>query len=494
MAATSIKKLLRIFWAISPAFAADATESLFDRSRVQDIRLSLSAEDWQSIRVQEDNVYYSGSFQWRDIKVSGVEIRQKGHATRNPYKPSLKIKFPKTDRPLGIKALELKSNVGDASQMKQTVTMAVFDRLGLPSQRGGYVRLWVNGEYIGVYQTVETINSDYLARVYPNDGKGGILYDFGPDPPYNFEYLGNDPTPYLYNFQLEEPDQADPTRLVEFIQAINQTPDNQFAATMDQFLDRDAFLTYYAIECYLGEADGLTGVWTTNNFYLYLSPKTKKFTFLVTDRDSDFYMIDEPLLARSSQNVLIRRALADPDLRNRFRKALLRVMAMAGGDRGWMQQLMVQQADVLRDMIYGDPNKRCDFEACTIDQYETQVAYMLAFAALRPFVAAQELPTIGEQPAQAPSIFETALTLHRGAPSVIAGERLANGAVEAGGVASSTLGGTRVWVNGFPAVLLSVSPGQILFLTPDSPGNLDGIVIVQTVNGFSNPLSVRIEE
>ena len=60
--------------------------------------------------------------------------------------------------------------------------MRLFARLGIPAPRETHMRLYVNDEYIGLYAIVESIDKQFLARVYGEIGEDtqndGYLYEF----------------------------------------------------------------------------------------------------------------------------------------------------------------------------------------------------------------------------------------------------------------------------------------------------------------------------
>ena len=53
--------------------------------------------------------------------------------------------------------------------MHETVTMKLFARLGIPAPREAHVRLYVNDQYAGLYAVVESIDKNFLARIFGID-------------------------------------------------------------------------------------------------------------------------------------------------------------------------------------------------------------------------------------------------------------------------------------------------------------------------------------
>jgi len=64
------------------------------------------------------------------------------------------------------------------------------------------------------------------------------------------------------------------------VQAINDTSDASFAASMEERLDVTRFLTHVAVENAIVEGDGIVGNQGLNNFYLYEYGAKNRFVFI----------------------------------------------------------------------------------------------------------------------------------------------------------------------------------------------------------------------
>ena len=118
----------------------------------------------------------------------------------------------------------LRNNVQDPSQLHERVGMALFARLGLPAPREAHARLYVNGDYAGLYSIVEAVDKVFLDRHFAQSN--GFLYEYDYDPedaPYRFEYRGPDPASYSpkpFRPVTHELD-PDPRPLAEMVRAIH---------------------------------------------------------------------------------------------------------------------------------------------------------------------------------------------------------------------------------------------------------------------------------
>ena len=105
--------------------------------------------------------------------------------SRSATKPGLRVDFDRyaADQTLlGLKSFVLDNLTQDPSGIHETVAMKLFARLGIPAPREAHVRLYVNDEYIGLYAVVESIDKQFLARVFGSIGEDtqndGYLYEF----------------------------------------------------------------------------------------------------------------------------------------------------------------------------------------------------------------------------------------------------------------------------------------------------------------------------
>ena len=166
--------------------------------------------------------------------------------------------------------------------LHERVTFALMRRLGIPAPRLAHARLFVNGEYMGLYTVVENIDEEYLRDRF--DDESGYLYeyDYGrTDLPYFFEYRGADPALYSPKpFQPEtHEDKPQADRIVAMIRTMNQASDLEFEVAIPQYLDLKTFVTELAAENYLAEEDGIVGDFGLNNFYLYRNSDSNLFRF-----------------------------------------------------------------------------------------------------------------------------------------------------------------------------------------------------------------------
>lgn len=267
---------------------------------------------------------------WRGVLVPNVGIRSRGRTTRNAAKPCLRIgfnRFVENQKFVGLSSLVLDNAWQDPSFVREAMAMSVYRKMGIPPPREAFAQIYVNDEYAGVFIIVEDVVKKSLERNY--DENDGWLYDYHWQSQYRFEYLG--PELERYGPDMFEPvtHDTDPdfAPLVDMIRTMNEASDEEFAARMAEYIDLKKFAAYLAVENFLAGWDGVLGIGGLNNFYLYQLKATRKFEFIPWDQDLTFQLNDMPVTSSIDTNVLARRMMQVPEVREAYLSALERLAA-----------------------------------------------------------------------------------------------------------------------------------------------------------------------
>jgi hypothetical protein len=177
----------------APAYA------IFDGTRVHDIQLAMSADDWQSIladsRGDDDR---HATLTYDGVVVDDVGVHPSGESSRFPGNPkmSVRVKFDAFSHGKfgGLSELKLKGQWDDASMMRDGVSKFVY-RAVIPTGQEAYGRVVVNGDLRGLYAVVETWNEESIQARFA--APLGPLYRIrglpGIDP---YKYLGGSASAY----------------------------------------------------------------------------------------------------------------------------------------------------------------------------------------------------------------------------------------------------------------------------------------------------------
>ena len=269
-----------------------AEAALFDSSTLHEIRLLMNARDLESLRAQYlENTYYPADLIWRDMRVRNVAIRSRGLATRSPTKLGLLVDFDRYvegQELLGQRSLVLDNLWLDASMMREHLAMTMFARMGQPAPRTSFARLYINDEYQGLYEIVETIDQPFLARALGDPS--GYLFEYHFVAPFYGTFLGDDLQSYKPYFEPRTRELESDSMLYgpirDLFREVNQADDPVWRERAGQYLDVSQFITHAAVENFLAENDGTLGFAGMANFYLYRSDGTSQHRLLPWDKDS----------------------------------------------------------------------------------------------------------------------------------------------------------------------------------------------------------------
>jgi spore coat protein CotH len=382
---------------------AQSPDEFFDDSVVHDIRLSLNSKDWAALKQNfRENIYYPATLKWRDVTVSNVGIRSRGLGSRSGTKPGLRVDMDKYNIDqtfLSLKSFVLDNLTQDPSMLRERLSMAFFRRLGLPAPREAHARLFINDQFAGVYALVETIDKGFLGRSFGADSKGGTendgyLFEYDYVKEYRFNYMGSNLDEYkIFQPKTHEKD-ADAKiygPIEDMIQAVNETPDAIFNREVSDYLDLGKVATHLAIENFLAEDDGILGYAGMNNFYMYRFEDSKRSQFIAWDKDNTFHSVDFGITTRVGDNVLARRALAEPQYKNAYLNTLLDAAASAmepdpeaAKDKseqdkeslpGWLEREVRRQYEQIRSLARTDT-----FKPYSNDEFEASIEGLLTFA------------------------------------------------------------------------------------------------------------------
>ena len=392
---------------LDPSHAyAQTTDDLFNPDVLQQIDLLINSRDWETLKTNfRENVYYPADLRWNGITVRNVGIRSRGVASRNSNKPGLRVDFNRYasgQRFLELASIVLDNLTPDPSGVRERVAMTVYSRMGLIVPREAHVRLYVNNAYAGLYAVVEPIDKSFLRRVFGQNAGGiendGYLFDYRWSSIWYFTYPGPNLDSYARLFEPITHERASASELygpIEgMLRAINQTPDADFASVVGQYLDLPLFMKHVALQAFLAEADGIIGYSGVANFYLYRFEDSLRSQFILWDEDQSFRSVDFSILQGHADNVLVRRAMAVPELRAVYFQTLLAAAVLAetpvqAGGRGWLEVEITRERDLIEESMRQDSLKPFGN-----DLFEAHIRGLVDFARQRPGLVRCEVAKI----------------------------------------------------------------------------------------------------
>lgn len=242
----------------------------------------------------ESDIEYSATFIFDNGNIRDtiypVGFRLRGNTSRYSQKKSFKIsfnRFTSGGKYYGVEKLNLNGEHNDPSVIRSKICWDIFRKMEIPASRSNHVRVYINGDYYGLYINVEHVDEEFIkTRFTYNDGNlYKCLY------PANLNYHGTDPEIYKFEagdrrvYELKTNKEADDyTDLAHFIDVLNNSATGSLPCDLDEVYNTYDYLKIIAADILTGNWDGY--IYNQNNFYLYHNTITDKFEFIPYDYDN----------------------------------------------------------------------------------------------------------------------------------------------------------------------------------------------------------------
>jgi spore coat protein CotH len=171
-------------------------------------------------------------------------------------------------------------NSSGSAPLNEAVALDLLGKADLATERASAVRFSANGGEAKVRLVIELPNDQWADATF---NKGGKLYKA--DSTGDYSYRGTNPDDYATAWE-QEGGKKDLTPLIEFLDFINNSTDEEFAAQLPNRLDVEAFARYLAFEDLINNFDDIAG--PGNNSYLYFDTNSDKFTVVAWDHNLAF--------------------------------------------------------------------------------------------------------------------------------------------------------------------------------------------------------------
>lgn len=357
---------------------ADLSNRLFNDNELNDVRLTIAPADWDSI-IQDTrgDEYRTAVLSWKEITIDQVAIRPSGSASRYPgnQKMSLRLDFNEFvpgRKFLGLGSLKL-DGLREGTLIRERFTYDVYRSRLRIVPRAVHCRLFVNGEYRGVYEIEERVSDGMVKRRY-NSAHEGNLYRIRVTRPEAFAYRGSNPAlytpePWERHSNETSSDHADVPR---FLDILNNRP-----ADLSTVCDLENLTDYLACEAAVISYDGvLRNEGLPHNFYVYDRPETDKMELIPWDLDQtwDVNQTDRSIWFNFETTALARVVRATPALNELYRKKIREIIATAT-----LPENLAKRIDFIyeqiKDAAHADPYKlRTNAEFDSYPAYFKEVA------------------------------------------------------------------------------------------------------------------------
>jgi hypothetical protein len=261
---------------------------LFSGDSVESFALTLPPSSVEGLRA-EPRQYQPGTLVWNGQTFERVGVRLKGRASFRPIdeKAAFKVKldeFVPGQRLLGLRRLTFNNMVQDPTWARERLAYRLYQAAGVPASRCASARVSLNGEPLGVYANVETLDDELVEDRF---GKPiGNLYDIS-----NAKLFIDLLPQNLPLFEREtHGDPADASDLPHLLQVMGG-PEGAFLEDDARVVDLDELLRVAAVQAVLADWDGFFAA--TNNYEIYRDPARDRFVVFPWGEDQAFGKRDQ---------------------------------------------------------------------------------------------------------------------------------------------------------------------------------------------------------
>jgi spore coat protein H len=268
---------------------------VFDSSVVARVDITINPDtlDWLYDHVESDLEFHA-TFQFDNGTINetmdNIGFRLRGNTSRYSQKKSFKVSFNTFEagrKFYGLEKMNLNGEHNDPSVIRARICWDWLRAMNVPAPRSTHARVYINGNYYGLYIIVENIDEEFAKSRFGN--KDGNLYKCLY--PADLKYLGANPDLYkLTNgnrrvYELTQNEELDDySDLANFISVLNNTPLQNLETELQKIFNLNDYLKIMALDVITGNWDGY--IYNKNNFYLYHNTRTGRFEYIPYDLDN----------------------------------------------------------------------------------------------------------------------------------------------------------------------------------------------------------------
>ncbi|MFH2037107.1 MAG: CotH kinase family protein [Candidatus Zixiibacteriota bacterium] len=249
-------------------------QDFYDINAINTIEITFQESNWDQIL----DTYYAlgdeerlvGSAVINGIPFDSVGVRYKGFSSYNPNRVknplNIKLDYIIDDQKYdGYGTFKLANCWSDPSFVREVLAYEIA-RQYMPAGKANYMKVTINGTYIGLYTNVQDVDK-YFAQMHDYDDNGARFKAVLENGIMSFQppiwgYLGSDSSSYFDYFELESDSASDWDALINFFYEYNYNPYG-----MEAVLNFDRHLWKLAFEILLVNLDGPVN--ESQNYYLF---------------------------------------------------------------------------------------------------------------------------------------------------------------------------------------------------------------------------------
>jgi hypothetical protein len=275
-----------------------------------------------------------------------AKIRVRGDTSRKNPKKSLKIKFDSLALEGVPKTLNLNAEYEDRTYVRQFISSKIMQKEGVPCFNSEHVKVYLNGNFYGLFLQVENMDKDFLKR--NNLSTKGNLYKATKDGACLsvFDDIN-------VKWEKKTNKKSDHNDLSKLIHEINNVPDSGFHSFMKTSFEYDKLINILALNMFLSNSSTYY-----HNYYLYHDLyNTGKWQMLPWDMDKSLsyynwmpYTYHRTSSEWESDNPLVERAILCKPMFNDIKKRIEELYLSRCND-AYLTTVIDDLAPLLKDII-----------------------------------------------------------------------------------------------------------------------------------------------
>jgi hypothetical protein len=228
------------------------------------------------------------------MTLDSVGIRLKGNSSmmhpgnKKPFKVDFNRFIAGQSYDL-LKKLNFNNGFKDPTFVREKVFYDVCEAAGILAPRATFAEVTFNGTSWGFYTVAEQIDDQFLDRSIGDDSghlfKAGSNFGGG-EGEASLVYLGADQSDYENAYELKQNESDDWSDLIEFIEFINNSSDEEFEMQLGDHLDLTPYLRSAAMDNLFSNLDTYT--LSARNYYLYRNMTTNRWQWIKWDSNETF--------------------------------------------------------------------------------------------------------------------------------------------------------------------------------------------------------------
>ena len=296
---------------------------VFDESQIQSYYLTFTDEEYARLMdfstllldpyTVNDDRYVQAALRFGDTKLPAIGVRIKGNYSVwgcvdyitgkrvvrvNPVfgnidvcqRFSLKLDMNRVDdaaRLDGLKKLNLHAMAADPSKLRERLGYSLFRDMNVLAPRAVHARLYINGEYQGLFAAVEEVDGRFTANRFPQSGDGNLYRELWPSAATT--------TADAEKALRTNTGTLDVSDFMAFKDAVASSTESDFAANMAPYVDFDYLARYIVVDRAINNFDGVmafyfgSGWGPANQNYFWYDVGNGHFSLIPWDFDKTFW-------------------------------------------------------------------------------------------------------------------------------------------------------------------------------------------------------------